>query len=71
MNWTAPSACSGMDVAEPVGKGVGVSEGMDVSVGSGVSVDLKTGVKASAVEVMDTFTALAVNAITVGKYSGG
>jgi hypothetical protein len=61
----AASLCPGIVVA------VNVALGLGVRVGAGVSEGASLGVKATAVSVMDVFAAPAVNAITVGRYSGG
>jgi len=61
----APKRCQGMGVAVDVGRGVKVKVGRGVSDGNSVGMD------AMAVSVPEAFTALAVNAITVGRYSGG
>jgi len=60
-----------MDVGVFVGGGVDVWEGLAVLVGSRVSVGALVGVKAMAVSVPATFADSAVNAMTVGTYSGG
>ena len=60
-----------MDVEVLVGKGVDVCEGRGVMVGSRVSVGMLIGVKAMTVSVPAIFAAWAVNAMTVGRYSGG
>ena len=50
---------------------VNVARGVGLNVGSGVSLGERTGVKAKAVPVAEILAASAVNAITVGRYSGG
>ena len=54
-----------MVVSVNVGIGVGLSVGLGVRVGGSV------GVNAITVSVAERFAASAVNAITVGRYSGG
>jgi hypothetical protein len=61
----AANSCPGMVVAVKVGFGLGVLVGLGISVGAWV------GVRANAVSVIEIFAASAVNAITVGRYSGG
>jgi peptide subunit release factor RF-3 len=51
--------------------GVHVTGGVKVTVGSTVSVGERVGFKAIAVSVPERFAALAVRAMTVGRYSGG
>ena len=54
-----------------VGSGVGVWEGRAVLVGLRVSVGTLVGFNAMAVSVPASFADAAVNAMTVGTYSGG
>jgi hypothetical protein len=63
--WIAAGSCPGMVVAVKVARGVGLS------VGRGVLLGRTVGVRASATSVPRRFAASAVNAITVGTYSGG
>lgn len=63
--WIAAGSWPGMVVSVRVGIGVGLN------VGSGVSVGGCVGVKAITVSVAETFAAPAVNAMIVGRYSGG
>ena len=64
-NRIAPARCHGIGLAVAVGWGVGVSVALGVSEGGSVPV------KATAVSVPAAFTAEAVSAMTVGRYSGG
>src|SRR5215510_15834165 len=64
-NRMAPARCHG------IGLGVAVGRGVDVRVASGVSDGGAVPVRAAAVSVPAAFTAEAVSAMTVGKYSGG
>jgi len=61
----AASLCPGIVVA------VNVDFGLGVRVGSGVWLGPTKGVKATRVCVIDVLAESTVNAITVGRYSGG
>ena len=61
----AAGSCPGIVVAVKVALGVGER------VGSGVSVGKPLESKTNAVSVADMFPASTVDAITVGRYSGG
>lgn len=61
----AAGSCPGMVVCVKVALGKGVR------VGAGVSEGGSTGVNAMAVSVNEILAASAVNAMTVGRYSGG
>jgi len=63
--WIAAGSCPGMVVFVDVGWGVGLR------VARGVLEGRTVGVSAKATWVPKTFAASAVNAITVGRYSGG
>jgi hypothetical protein len=64
-NRIAPKRCQG------IGVGVGVGAGVKVEVGRGVSDGTSVPTEARAVSVPAAFAALAVSAMTVGRYSGG
>ena len=51
--------------------GVNVTRGVGLRVGSGVSVGNSVGILSVGKGVAELFTAAAVSAITVGRYSGG
>ena len=61
----AAGSCPGMVVLVNVGRGLGVNVGLGVLVGEAL------GVSARATSVPKTLAESAVNAITVGRYSGG
>jgi hypothetical protein len=61
----AAGSCPGMVV------GVKVAFGRGVRVGAAVSDGTSMGAKAIAVSVSEMLAASAVNAMTVGRYSGG
>jgi hypothetical protein len=63
--WIAAGSCPGIVVC------VNVARGKGVRVGAGVFEGVNTGVKAKAVSVSEILAASAVNAMTVGRYSGG